>query len=936
MKKFLLFLTLFLSAVGIAQAAEVQTISSNFTDKDLTVGTGELEWTASPAPGSFESANNARGLQFGAAIGTFTLKSKTSISNFKKIKLILSTNNTGNTINSIKVDKTEILTSSVSLSKSNNTEYTYEYGGDAVLSGVITISITDNNKTVWVKSITVSYEDGGSSTLTDPKITWKKGETVLEEGYEVEATLGGENTLPTLNYPNGVGITYSSSDESVATIAADGTIKIKAAGTTTIKAVSTANETYKQASASYTLKVIDPNEKSVTDIVNSACFSNKPVGAYTIYNHNSSTGAVYTARVIIENNTFRLNKAAETYFCVSTAPKNYKLSKIVLHKTTGSNAVNIYASTTAYTKQGSNPPGGTLIRTTATANGDYTIDFTADSDPKDNPLKDTNYVAFYVVGPGGVTNFSSIDVTWEPTASEGEITKDPALSFDASVSYATLGEDFVEPTLSTATGVTGVVYSSSNSEIASVNAETGEVTPNKVGTVTITAKKEADEDFDGQEVKYELNVLAAETYASTDDMSKRSDLTNKDKIVGEDIAVGDATIYFDGTGASYKTSYYAGEGIRFYADNSLTITAPEGKYLTKVTFIGITKGEVTSLTPSYGSIDTDNDCWLCNGKAQNSVTISTSAQVRFTGIIIEYSKYKLAHGESTSDSQVTFLENTNSNNNLQLYGAFTPSTSLTVDSYIIRVNGIEAATIEGTADDFTLTGLPYIKDATFTIAPVVDGVELPQEVLDDVKMVNLDDFKYEFITNELIWVNDKDTDATSYQIGAILYFADAFGVNGTNLNYLVDVTADGYQGEFSWADGGFTYSIANVLSVTTLENGLPKVSDVYPAPEIIVNLTPSYRFNYDAKYSSLLPSEAITSAPARAPEQHTQNYTCDPQQLNCKIDVTQEVSGVESVTVDANAPVEFFNLQGVRVDGDLAPGIYIRRQGQSVSKVQIR
>lgn len=47
------------------------------------------------------------------------------------------------------------------------------------------------------------------------------------------------------------------------------------------------------------------------------------------------------------------------------------------------------------------------------------------------------------------------------------------------------------------------------------------------------------------------------------------------------------------------------------------------------------------------------------------------------------------------------------------------------------------------------------------------------------------------------------------------------------------------------------------------------------------------------------------------------------------------ISGVESVVADdENAPVEYFNLHGVRVAAD-QPGIYIRRQGSKVEKVSI-
>ena len=43
---------------------------------------------------------------------------------------------------------------------------------------------------------------------------------------------------------------------------------------------------------------------------------------------------------------------------------------------------------------------------------------------------------------------------------------------------------------------------------------------------------------------------------------------------------------------------------------------------------------------------------------------------------------------------------------------------------------------------------------------------------------------------------------------------------------------------------------------------------------------------------------------------------------------------IENVTVDfdENAPVEYFNLQGVRVENP-ANGLYIMRQGSKVAKV---
>ena len=55
------------------------------------------------------------------------------------------------------------------------------------------------------------------------------------------------------------------------------------------------------------------------------------------------------------------------------------------------------------------------------------------------------------------------------------------------------------------------------------------------------------------------------------------------------------------------------------------------------------------------------------------------------------------------------------------------------------------------------------------------------------------------------------------------------------------------------------------------------------------------------------------------------------------MNVDDATSGVEGVAADsdADAPIEYFNLQGVRVDNP-GHGIYIRRQGNKVSKTSVR
>lgn len=52
---------------------------------------------------------------------------------------------------------------------------------------------------------------------------------------------------------------------------------------------------------------------------------------------------------------------------------------------------------------------------------------------------------------------------------------------------------------------------------------------------------------------------------------------------------------------------------------------------------------------------------------------------------------------------------------------------------------------------------------------------------------------------------------------------------------------------------------------------------------------------------------------------------------------TSAIGGIESDVIDENAPVEYYNIQGMKVNGDnLAPGFYIVRQGKKVSKIFVK
>ena len=100
-----------------------------------------------------------------------------------------------------------------------------------------------------------------------------------------------------------------------------------------------------------------------------------------------------------------------------------------------------------------------------------------------------------------------------------ETGESPELSFSATTATYTFGDGvFTEPTLTKADGAPAAVFSSSNAEVASVDAATGEVTINKAGEVTIKAVTPKTDDYRSGSASYKLTISKGETvlfYAET-------------------------------------------------------------------------------------------------------------------------------------------------------------------------------------------------------------------------------------------------------------------------------------------------------------------------------------------------------------------------------------------------------------------------------------
>ena len=142
--------------------------STVFKNKDLEYDEG-IDWTASKDANSFESSGDTpRGVQFGAAIGTFTLSTDKVSGKISKVSMVVSTNGTGNTI-SVSVGGTTFKCSdaeSITLT-SGDKNVTKEFVG--IGSGTVVISVNDENKSVYFKSITVEKDASVPVTIAASK-----------------------------------------------------------------------------------------------------------------------------------------------------------------------------------------------------------------------------------------------------------------------------------------------------------------------------------------------------------------------------------------------------------------------------------------------------------------------------------------------------------------------------------------------------------------------------------------------------------------------------------------------------------------------------------------------------------------------------------------------------------------------------------------------
>lgn len=154
------------------------------------------------------------------------------------------------------------------------------------------------------------------------------------------------------------------------------------------------------------------------------------------------------------------------------------------------------------------------------------------------------------------SRFNTIEVTYQDATEP--VKKDPGLVFSETDVTATIGESFTAPTLTKET-TAEVTYSSDNEEVATVDAQTGEVTIVALGTAKITAQAAENDEYAAGSASYTITVknpvLAEVTLPYTETFKD-----DQGSFVIEDVNLSGLTYVWKHDNYGYmKASAYAGQ-----------------------------------------------------------------------------------------------------------------------------------------------------------------------------------------------------------------------------------------------------------------------------------------------------------------------------------------------------------------------------------------
>ena len=533
-------------------------------------------------------------------------------------------------------------------------------------SGSITL-VAEGTAVITASSEETSIYEEDSAYYTLTVVKSASGLSWSAESASV--VIGSDYTLPTLTNPNNLTITYSSSDEGVATISESGTVTLIADGSTTITATSAETDNFESGSVSYVLNVTKATDGiswsvSTATVTIGASNNTYPVlnnpGEQTVSYSSSNTGVATISSdgtvTLVAEGTTTITATSEAK---STDTVDYTASSVSYTLTVqaeGSNLINpgLGWPTTAYTAT----MGSSFTSPTLTNPYNLSITYTS-SDTSVATVASDGTVTLVAAGTTTITATSAATDTYSAGSAYYTLTvslADAGISWSGSYYTATYGSSNSFPTFTNSNNLS-VTFTSSDTSVATVDSD-GNPTLVAAGTTYISAYYAGSDTYAETTVTYTLKVnkgtptltWSSSSYsASLEDSSwsfptltsDPSDLTinytsSKTSVATVNSSTGVPTLVAAGTTTITATSTATDQYKSVSATYSLSVTSSADD------------GAVTTTFSSSGDTSSDDDISNTTFTRLVTVTYSTSGAT-----VTGYTAVSDVMDVSVSSNQVT-------------------------------------------------------------------------------------------------------------------------------------------------------------------------------------------------------------------------------------------------------------------------------------------
>lgn len=362
---------------------------------------------------------------------------------------------------------------------------------------------------------------------------------------------------------------------------------------------------------------------------------------------------------------------------------------------------------------------------------------------------------------------------------------------------------------------------------------------------------------------------------------------------------------------------------------------------------------------------------LCNyANAQATITASTNTDKFTRNYEVEFNGEKVADvpGNVTS-FRYDYFPIDISNEALKLRARYENESNGTTYRFHSRTGdtNVTGLTYESTApEEIELTGTYIENYLDYQYKKDIDGKDL---IVDGIKVLDYCNRKFGvFVSNFNINI---DNSHNWYEFGTnkgeLAAYADyrVFDENGKEITEKCKLYVEGVGNDLMkqrlvdnklsntpwnhnghWAKSLKEETVQAPLYIETIHDGYVKDVKDLDTRTYTIELQAVYPLVYQKNFApeastSAVNGELIPVAKTAATPLYDTKHVRKATTVTVKVLPQNTVTGVEEVFGDAeadnaDAPAEYYTISGVRVNGDLAPGIYVVRRGNKVTKEVVK